>query len=117
MPMQNPSRREQRDAKFLYLAEQGEMSCNTFSLYKSEEKALRDKDGFTVVRHGEDLKKELRSDISWSEAFNDGLPLIVSNYISGVVDTFPKWVLKNWAQELYVIAARAKVEKAQKTTE
>lgn len=117
MPMQKPSRREQRDAKFLYLAEHGEMCCKNFSLYKSEERTLRDKDGFDVVRHGENINKELPAIISWSEAFKDGLPLIVSNYIAGIVDTFPKWALKNWAQELYVIAARAKVEKAQKNNE
>ena len=106
-----PSRREKRDLKFLRLAEQGLMSSDDFSLYKSEERALRDKDGFDVCRHGLDIKKELPAVVSWGEAFKDGIPLVISNYISGDVDTFPKWALKNWAQELYVIAARVNFEK------
>ena len=113
MPIQKPSRREQRDAKFLYLAEHGEMCCKNFSLYKSEERALRDKDGFVVVRRGENIKKELPATISWDNAFKGEIPLVVRNYISGVVDTFPKWEMKTWAQELYVIAARANYEMAQ----
>ena len=113
MPMEKPSRREQRDAKFLYLAERGKVSCNTFSLYKSEEKTLREKEGFDVERRGENIKKELPATISWGDAFKSGVPLVVRDYIYGRVDTFPKWKMKTWAQELYVIAARANYEMAQ----
>ena len=108
-----PSRREKRESKCLYLAEQGFMTCDCFSLYKSEAKSLRERDGLDVCRHGIYTKKELPSTISWNEAFKDGTPLDVSNYITGIADIFPKWAIKNWAQELYVIAARVNFEKAQ----
>ena len=109
-----PSRREKREFKFLYLAERGEMLCNAFSLYKSEEKTLKDKHGFYVVRHGDNLKGELPSTVSWENPFKGGIPLVVNNYCTGFIDTFPKSAIKNWAQELFVIAARANFEKNHK---
>jgi len=108
-----PSRRERRESKFHYLAEQGEMLCDSFSLYKSEEKDLRDKHGFYVVRHGDNLKSDLPSTVSWANPFKGGIPLIVFDYCIGVIDTFPKSYIQNWAQELFVTAARAKYEKGE----
>lgn len=110
-----PSRREKREAKFYFLAEQGKMECNDVSLFKSEESSLRNrKNGFYVVRHGADEKKSLPSTVSWKEAFNkSGMPLIVFEYIKGKINIFPKSGIVTWAQELYVIAARANYEKAQ----
>ena len=106
-----PSRRERRESKFYFLAEQGKTECNEFYLFKSEEKNLKKQHGFDVVRHGTDTKKELRSTVSWENAFKHGIPLIVFNYCIGIIETFPKSAIENWAQELFVIAARANFEK------
>lgn len=102
-----PSRREKRESKFYFLAEQGYMLSKDFSLFKSEEKSLKKQHGFDVVRFGDNLKKELPSVVSWEKAFKDGIPLIVVNYCLGIIDTFPKSAIENWAQELFVIASRA----------
>lgn len=100
-----PSRREKREAKFYYLAEQGKFKAEPrLYLYKSEEKALK-KDGFNVSRIGDNKKEALPSEVSWEEAFKNGVTPFVRSYIIGAVKTFPKNL--NWAQELFVIAARA----------
>ena len=111
-----PSRREKRESKFYCLAEQGKMESNKdFSLYKSEEKSLKKaENGFNVIRHGTDLKKELPATVSWQEAFKNGIPLVVLDYCIGVIDTFPHSQINSWAQELFVIAARANYEKGLK---
>lgn len=106
-----PSRREKRESKFYFLAEKGKMLCDDFSLFKSEEENLESKHGFDVTRHGTDLKKDLPSTVSWEKAFKKGIPLIVINYCIGGIETFPKSAIENWAQELFVIAARANYEK------
>lgn len=105
------SRREKREAKFYFLAEQGKMLCNEFTLFKSEERTLRDKCGFDVTRYGTELRRELRSVVSWEKAFKNGIPLLVINYCTGTIETFPKSAIESWAQELFVIAARAIYQK------
>ena len=112
-----PSRREKREAKFCTLAEKGQMSCEDIFLYKSEERTLVRKEGFEVVRIGSDETKQLPSKVSWEKAFKNGIPLIVLNYINGIIQTFPYNSISTWAQHLYVIAARAKHDAAQKNNE
>lgn len=103
-----PSRREKREAKFYFLAEQGYFKAEPL-LYISEERNLK-KHGFEVVRNGDNKKESLPSKVSWENAFKNGIPLIVSNYINGIIQTYPESAIINWAQELYVIAARANHE-------
>ncbi len=104
-----PSRKEKREARFYFSAEQGNFHSEAF-LYKSEEKSLK-KSGFTVLRAGDNPKEALPSEITWENVFKKGLPPMVTDYILGRINTFPK--VSNWAQELYVIAARANHDKAQ----
>ena len=111
-----PSRREKREIKFYYFAEKGHMFCSDVFLFKGEAKNLVNRHGFTVTRFGENDKKSLPSTVSWDDAFKNGIPLIVQNYICGTIETFPKLAIENWAQELYVIAARANF-KGTNTTE
>ena len=89
------------------------MICTCFSLFKGEEMNLRKK-GFYVVRTGLNERKALPATISCEYAFKSGIPLIVYNYIHGIIETFPSDAIKNEAQKLYVIAARAKYDKARK---
>lgn len=104
-----PSRKEKRESKFYLLAEQGKFETET-SLFICEERNLK-KSGFEVVRNGDNKKESLPSKVSWENPFKNGIPLIVSNYINGIIQTFPEASIKNWAQELYVIAARANHDK------
>lgn len=105
----DPSRREKREYRFYYLAEQGRFEATPRPhLYTSEEKNLK-KSGFDTLRSGDNKKGALPTDVSWRNAFRDGIPPIVYSYIIGEIKTFPK--TENWAQELYVIAARANYEK------
>lgn len=104
-----PSRKEKRESKFYKVAENGNFFC-TVSLFHSEAKSLIKK-GFTVKRFGENEKKALLSEVSWENAFKNCVPLIVSEYVEGVIQSFPNATVENWAQELYVIAARARHNK------
>lgn len=109
-----PSRREKREQKLIYAAEHGNFEVEVF-LFSGEAKNLVKK-GFSVDRKGNDRKKSLPSLVSFSNPFKTGLPPIVSDYIAGQIETFPK--VSNWAQELYVIAARVNNKKVgQKTNE
>ena len=99
-----PSRREKREAKFIRTAEQGEFESSVY-LFKNEAVNLRKKN-FKVIRIGTDDKKSLPSVVSWEDAFNKGVPPAVAEYVVGKIQTFPK--VSNWAQELYVVAARAR---------
>jgi len=103
------SRKQRREEKFLDSANSGEFGAPT-PLFKNEEKSLI-KDGFTVKRFGLHTKYSLPSYVSWNEAFGDEIPPSVCDYITGVSDEFPKSEISNWAQRLYVIAARANYEK------
>lgn len=100
------SRRERRESKFYLHAEQGNMECKV-SLFKGEGKSLRKQGLVVCFPDNFNEKKASPSTVSWKDAFKTGKPLIVFNYINGTIKTFPKSAIENWAQELYVIAARA----------
>ncbi len=103
-----PTRREKRESKIICAAERGNFEAE-IPTYGSEAASLV-KDGLKVVRHGEKKNVSLPSTVSWKEAFRKGIPPIVSDYISGQIVTIPK--VSNWAQQLYMIAARANNQKA-----
>lgn len=109
-----PSRREKREAKLYYLAEKGIFQTE-MSLYTSEIKKLS-KDGFKIFRRilG-NSKKPINTYLDWQTPFPKGVPPIVFSYIIGEIETFPK--VSNWAQELYVIAARANYKKQHEKSE
>lgn len=97
------SRREKTENKLYQLAEEGNyISNNDFTLYKGEIQRFRKK-GFKVTP-SIDSDKEVPCIIEWSSPFPKGIPLIVVNYTTNQINTFPKGL--NLAQELYTIAAR-----------
>ncbi len=98
-----PSRRKDREEKFYSSANYGRFETNRIYLYKSEERSLI-KDGFTVKRYGNNKKGDLPSKVSWRKAFKDEIPQAVFKYINGYTNIFPE--VSNYAQKLYVIAAR-----------
>jgi hypothetical protein len=115
MSRREPSRKEKRESKFYFKAEQGEFDADT-SLYGSEERNLK-KSGFTIVRNEKNKKEAAPSNVSWKDAFKGNIPPLVSDYISGRIKTFPDSAIQNWAQELYVIAARVNFKKTQTNNE
>ena len=93
------SRRQKREADFYKAAEKGLFSIDCY-LYKSEVRTLAKK-GFNVISSF-DSKYAVPCKVSWENAFNNTVPLIVADFIIGVIRTFPRNL--NWAQELFVIA-------------
>ena len=101
-----PSRSEKRLTKLYKAAESGCMSLDNELLYSSEIKRYL-KQGFVVSRQASPIKNLYSSEISWSHAFGDDIPHVVNTYITGEIDTYPGSQVKTFAQQLYVIAARA----------
>ena len=101
-----PSRSEKRLTKFYTAAEKGCMSLDDELLYSSEIKRYI-KQGFVVSYKPSSMKNLNNSNIDWSHAFKNGIPHIVFSYITGVIVTYPESHIKTFAQQLYVIAARA----------
>ncbi len=105
--MSYPSRNDKRLNKLFIAAERGEMSIENELLYGSEKKKLANA-GFKVTSAPSFKENMSKCSISWLNAFPDGVPLIVHNYISGVIETYPKSHIITLAQELFVIASRYK---------
>ena len=101
-----PSRSERRLTKLYQAAESGCMSLDNELLYLSEIKRCC-KQGLVVSHHESSIKNLYSSEISWSHAFRLNMPDVVYNYITGRIATYPQSQIKTFAQQLYVIAARA----------
>lgn len=112
--MRSESRRERRERKLVDTAENGNFKIKV-TLFKGEATKLTE-DGFSVTRHGDDEKRAVPSTVSFKNAFDSDseIPSDAKDYISGKTETFPD--LSNWAQELYVVAARVNYEKTHKST-
>lgn len=105
-----PSRSEKRLNKLYIAAERGRMSIENELLYGSEKKRLA-KDGFYFSSAPSSIQSLSNCTISWYNAFPGGVPLIVHNYISGVIETYPKSHITTLAQELFVTASRANAKR------
>lgn len=104
-----PSRNEIRETKLYMVAERGEFSLD-YILYSSEMKRL-EKEGFRIS-NVKPFKDNLYSvTIDWYRAFGNAIPHIVFAYTHGIVETFPNNSVKNFAQELYIIAQKASSSK------
>ena len=101
------SRPEERQERFFIRAERGCLDSEEI-LYPSEVKRLQ-RDGFLIERIKTfDASKHLAVyNVSWANPFQDGIPHIVYSYITGILSSYPKSKVTNFAQELFVIARRA----------
>ena len=108
------SRSEKRLNKLIIAAEKGKMSVENELLYGSEKKRLT-RDGFSISSAPSSYKSLSNCTISWYKAFPNGVPLIVHNYITGVIETYPKSHITTLAQKLFVTASRAKAKRKAKT--
>lgn len=105
-----PSRNEVREIKLYTVAEKGNFSLD-YILYSSEMKKL-EKEGFRILNVKPFSKDGLYSaTIDWYRAFGNEIPHIVFAYTRGIVLTFPKNSIKNFAQELYIIAQKTNSSK------
>ena len=104
-----PTRAERRQEKFYSLAKKGEVITHGVILYKREIIKLQ-KEGFHVYSIKPYMKsKDLyMATVSWDKAFGTAIPLMVSSYIDGIIETYPFNFVKNSAQELYIISKRVK---------
>lgn len=103
-----PSRNEKREIRLYAAAEKGELSIEQLILYPSEITKLK-KQGFKVsnIKPYNNSTSLFTVDISWADAFGCAIPHIVHSYLNRIIETFPKNSIKNFAQELYVIAHKA----------
>lgn len=102
------SRNEIREAKLYLVAEKGEFSLD-YLLYSSEMKRLG-KQGFRISNVKPSTQQGLYSaTINWCKAFGNYIPPTVYAYTNGTIQTFPKASVNNFAQELYVIAEKARL--------
>ncbi len=101
------SRSERRQQRLIYAAEKGLKSLEGQILYLSEIKKLT-KEGFVIVESETfDSKKKLYCcTISWQEAYKDGIPPMVLDYIYAVIESYPKNFVNSFAQELFITSAR-----------
>ena len=107
-----PTRSEKRQVKLYAAAEKGIFSLESVILYPSEIKKL-EKDGFNVntLKPFESKKKLFVANINWANPYGFAIPHIVHSYIHGIIETYPRNSIKNFAQELYVIAHKANFKK------
>lgn len=103
-----PSRSEKRYNKLFHAATKGYFSVNPLILYPGEITKL-EKEGFKVysIKPYSENKSLFTATVDWSDAFGIAIPLIVHNYISGIVNCIPKSYHCNFAQELYIIAKKS----------
>lgn len=108
-----PSRSENREMRLYRTAQNGLYKLKDMILYPSEVKSLKKK-GFvveTIPYSTLKVKNMLICTIDWSHPFSDEIPAIVSDYINGITNTYPKNSINSFAQELFVIAQRANTYK------
>lgn len=104
-----PSRSKKRGIRLYIAAESGLYKLKDMILYPSEVKRLK-KEGFVVETIPYSTSKAnnmVIATVDWSHPYSDGVPAIVSSYINGIIETYPKNAVNSFAQELFVIAQRA----------
>ena len=107
-----PSRSERRQEELYAAAERGCKFIDNVILYFSEIKKL-EKSGFTLmnIKIFDAHKKLYSATIFWGNAYKCGTPYVVFSYITGVINTYPKIYINNFAEELFVISERASLRK------
>ncbi len=89
------------------IAQQGLFEANGLVLLPSVFKDLK-KEGLKVTKTGTKngaRNKVFISSINWENAYEDGVPVIVTEYISGKSKIYPKEEIKNLAQKLFVLSS------------
>ena len=104
-----PSRADARQER-LYRKAENALFTSEEILYPSEVKKLS-KEGFNIQKISEyDSSRSLSLYVVlWNNPYDYCVPLIVHNYMSNFINTFPK--TENFAQELFIIAGRALSQK------
>lgn len=91
-------------------AQQGLFEAEGLVLLPSVFKGLK-KEGLETTKTGTKngaRNKLFISSVSWKNAYKDGVPTVVSEYISGKTKKYPEEEIKNLAQKLFVLSSVAK---------
>ncbi len=101
------SRSDERQERFYLLAEKKELASEEI-MYPSEVNRLL-REGFQIEKLKDFNSKRALAvyNVSWANPFPNGIPHIVYSYITGILSSYPKSKVTNFAQELFVIARRA----------
>lgn len=107
-----PSRSEKRQTRFCSSAEKGWNYLSGQILYLSEIKKL-EKEGFVIIdiKLYDKKRKLYLCTVSWVDAYKNGIPPMVLDYIYGVIETYPKNFVNSFSQELFVTSERVNAKK------
>lgn len=92
------------------IARKGSFKVNEFVIFPSVFKKLK-KEGFELIKL--DTQKGKRDKVfvvfvSWENAYKDGVPTAVSEFISGKSSEYPEADIQNFSQKLFVLASKAR---------
>ena len=106
------SRSDRRQQRFQAAAERGWNYISGQILYISEMKKL-EKEGFVIIDSELfDKKRKLyKCTVSWVNAYKEGIPAQVLNYIYCIIETYPKCFVNSFAQELFITSERVNAKK------
>ena len=107
-----PTRSERRELNLIQTAEKGEFSLDKLIVYPGEIAKLK-KDGCIVhsIKPFENSRSLYSVTVDWSKAYGGAMPHIVHSYIHGIIETYPKNYVKNFAQQLFITSHRANLQK------
>lgn len=110
--MNYTSRSEKRQQRFYAAAEKGWTYLSGQILYLSEIKKLV-REGFNVIDvKTYDNKRNLHTcTVSWINAYKDGVPPMVLDYIYSIIESYPKCFVNSFAQELFITSQRVNARK------
>lgn len=106
------SRSIRRSQRFHFAAEKGLKALDGQILYLSEIKKLT-KEGFVIVDSEvfDNKRKLYKCTVSWMDAYKDGIPPMVLDYIYAVIESYPINFVNSLSQELFIVAERVNAKK------
>lgn len=91
----------------VYIAQRGAFEVKGLVLLPSVFKELK-KQGLDMTKTGTKSgarNKVFISSVSWKNAYKNGVPSVVSEYISGKSKNYPENEVKNLAQKLFILSS------------
>lgn len=94
------------------IARKGSFKAEELVVFPSVFKKLK-KEGFEIVKLGSRNGKKDKVfvlNVSWENAYKDGIPSAVSEYISGKSSEYPEEYVENFSQKLFLLASKARAK-------
>lgn len=92
------------------IARKGSFKAEKLLVFPSAFKKLK-KEGFELIKLGTQNGKRDKVFVifvSWENAYKDGIPSAVSEYISGKSSEYPEEYVENFSQKLFILASKAR---------